>query len=205
MSKTKSILKGTFILTMTGFITRVMGFIYRIFLSRTLGEAGIGLYQLIFPVYAFGFSLTSAGIEIGLSRLVANYTAKGNKKRAKELLYTSIIITLILSILFTLLLQKYSYFIATYYLHNKDTHELLLILSYIFPFTALHSCIVGYYLGLKQTKIPSISQIIEQSSRIIFIFLLFLNFFLNFFIIFRLFLDIHLKLFLHKKLQFSLR
>ena len=123
MSKTKSILKGTFILTMTGFITRVMGFIYRIFLSRTLGEAGIGLYQLIFPVYAFGFSLTSAGIEIGLSRLVANYTAKGNKKRAKELLYTSIIITLILSILFTLLLQKYSYFIATYYLHNKDTHE----------------------------------------------------------------------------------
>lgn len=173
MSKTKSILKGTFILTMTGFITRVMGFIYRIFLSRTLGEAGIGLYQLIFPVYAFGFSLTSAGIEIALSRLVANYTAKGNKKRAKELLYTSIIITLILSILFTLLLQKYSYFIATYYLHNEDTHELLLILSYIFPFTAIHSCIVGYYLGLKQTKTPSISQIIEQSSRIIFIFLLY--------------------------------
>ena len=45
-----ALLKGTFILTATGLLTRVMGFFYRIFLSHTFGEEGVGLYQLIFPV-----------------------------------------------------------------------------------------------------------------------------------------------------------
>ena len=63
MSVKRTILKGTIILTLTGFATRFMGFFYRIFLSHTFGEEGVGLYQLIFPVYALCFSLTSAGIE----------------------------------------------------------------------------------------------------------------------------------------------
>ncbi len=63
MSVKRTILKGTLILTLTGFATRFMGFFYRIFLSHTFGEEGVGLYQLIFPVYALCFSLTSAGIE----------------------------------------------------------------------------------------------------------------------------------------------
>lgn len=166
MTRTQIILKGAAILTLTGLTTRIMGFFYRIFLSRTLGEAGVGIYQLIFPVYALGFSLTSAGIEIAISRLVAKYNATGNKGKTKSTLYSGIILTLFLSVIFTLLLQKYSDVISAKYLYNESTRELLLILSYIFPLTALHSCIVGYYLGLKQTRIPSVSQIIEQSMRI---------------------------------------
>ncbi len=50
MSRKHTIIKGTFILTATGFATRVMGFFYRIFLSHAIGEEGVGLYQLIFPV-----------------------------------------------------------------------------------------------------------------------------------------------------------
>lgn len=171
MSRTQTILKGTFILTITGLTTRFMGFFYRIFLSHNFGEEGVGLYQLIFPVYALGFSLTSAGIEIALSRCVAKYYASGNKKKARDLLYTSLLLTFLFSTLFTLILQKYSNVIAEQYLHNIYTAELLLILSYIFPFAAVHSCIVGYYLGLKQTKIPAVSQFLEQGVRIISVFL----------------------------------
>ena len=138
MSRTRTIIKGTVILTFTGLLTRFMGFFYRIFLSRTLGETDVGIYQLIFPVYALGFSLTSAGIEIALSRLVARYFATGNKKRVKDLLYSATVFTLILSLIFTLLLQKYSGFIADSYLHNDTTKELLLILSYVFTVFTSH-------------------------------------------------------------------
>lgn len=62
MSRKQVLIKGTIILTLTGFATRFMGFFYRIFLSHTFGEEGVGIYQLIFPIYAMGFSLTSAGI-----------------------------------------------------------------------------------------------------------------------------------------------
>ena len=71
MAKKSSIIRGTLILTMTGFLSRFMGFFYRIFMSHSFGEEGVGLYQLIFPVYALCYSLTTAGIETAISRTVA--------------------------------------------------------------------------------------------------------------------------------------
>ena len=70
MSKKHVLIKGAFILTMAGLITRFMGFFYRIFLSHTFGETQMGLYQLIFPIYALGYSFTTAGMESALSRLM---------------------------------------------------------------------------------------------------------------------------------------
>ena len=56
--KKHPLITGTVILTLTGLITRVMGFFYRIFLSHTIGAEGVGIYQLIFPVYALCFSVS---------------------------------------------------------------------------------------------------------------------------------------------------
>lgn len=76
MSQKHFLLKGTFILTVVGILTRVMGFFYRIFLSRSFPAEEIGLYQLIFPVYTLAYAATSAGIETALARLVAASSAK---------------------------------------------------------------------------------------------------------------------------------
>ena len=129
MSRKHTIIKGTFILTLTGFATRFMGFFYRIFLSHTFGEEGVGLYQLIFPVYALCFSLTSAGIELALSRCVAARTTQGKHRDAKELLYTSLILSVALSVFVTLFLQKYAVFISEHFLQEPRCSELLIILS----------------------------------------------------------------------------
>ncbi|MCI8795418.1 MAG: polysaccharide biosynthesis protein [Dorea sp.] len=174
MSRKHTIIKGTFILTLTGFATRFMGFFYRIFLSHTFGEEGVGLYQLIFPVYALCFSLTSAGIELALSRCVAARTTQGKHREAKELLYTSLILSVALSVFVTLFLQKYAVFISEHFLQEPRCSELLIILSYTFPLASIHSCICGYYFGLKKTGVPAISQFLEQSARILGVFLLYL-------------------------------
>ena len=144
-----------------------MGFFYRIFLSHRFGEENVGLYQLVFPIYALGFSFTAAGIQLALSRLTARYIAKGKDKEAKELLVTSIILTLTLSCMVTLMLQKYADIIASAFLQDLRCTRLLIILSYVFPFSAVHSCICGYCLGLKQATLPSASQLIEQTVRIL--------------------------------------
>ena len=54
MTEKHIILKGTFVLTLAAFISRFLGFFYRMYLSHTFGEANVGLYQLIFPVYTLG-------------------------------------------------------------------------------------------------------------------------------------------------------
>lgn len=174
MSVKRTILKGTVILTLTGFATRFMGFFYRIFLSHTFGEEGVGLYQLIFPVYALCFSLTSAGIETALARCVAKRMSTGNKREAAGLLYTSLLLSVTASCITTLLIQRYAGVIASDFLREDRCAGFLIILSYAFPFASIHSCIVGYYFGLKESGIPAFSQLIEQSVRILSVYLLYL-------------------------------
>ena len=171
MSRKHLLLKGAFILTLTGFATRFMGFFFRIFLSHTFGEEGVGLYQLIFPVYALCFSLTCSGIQTALSRCVAGRIASGREEEARELLRTAILLTLTASCCCALFLQRFSGWIAQTFLQEPRCSQFLVILSYAFPFAALHSCIVGYYLGRRSTRVPAVSQLIEQAVRILSVFL----------------------------------
>lgn len=173
MSNNHPIIKGTLILTITGLTTRFMGFFYRIFLSHTFGEEGVGLYQLIFPVYSLCFAMTAAGIQTILSRSVAARLTCGRKKEARELLLTSLILTVSASCIITILLQKYAFFISDVLLQETRCEELLYILSYAFPFAAIHSCIIGYYLGQKETKVPAVSQLLEQTARILGVFIIY--------------------------------
>lgn len=173
MGRKYSIIKGAFILTITGFATRLIGFFYRIFLSHAFGEEGVGIYQLIFPVYALGFSLTCAGIEIAISRSVAQKNAVGKIEQARAVLYIGCLFSMFFSVLFMLVIQKQSSFIASQLLNEPRCEPLLVIISYALPFSSLHSCIYGYFLGLKETKIPAISQFIEQIVRVGSIFLLY--------------------------------
>lgn len=172
MSKKDTIIKGTFILTITGFLSRFIGFFYRIFLSRTFGEEGIGLYQLVFPIFALGFSFTCAGIEVALSRLTAQKVAMGKQTEAKQTLLTGLLVSFSLSLFTMLLIQKNVLWITEHILRDVRCEHLLIAMSYIFPFSSIHSCICGYYLGLKQTKRIAISQLIEQIVRVLSVYLL---------------------------------
>ena len=62
-STKSTLLTGTLFLTLAGILTRIIGFFYRIFLSRTIGAEGLGIYQLIAPVTAICFAFTAAGIQ----------------------------------------------------------------------------------------------------------------------------------------------
>ena len=89
MSRKQALIRGTAVLTVTSLSTRFMGFFYRMFLSHTFGEENVGLYQLVFPVYALGISLSCAGMELALSRCVAQGSSgRQNAEKARELLKT---------------------------------------------------------------------------------------------------------------------
>lgn len=165
MSK-NTIIKGAFVLTVTGLLTRFMGFFFRIFLSHSFGEEQMGLYQLIFPVYTLCFSFSSAGIETALCRCVAGKVSRGKKKEADLLLYLSLIISGSISCILMLLLRKFATPISIFILGDLRCEELIRLMAFSLPFASIHSCICGYYLGLKQIKIPAISQFVEQIFRI---------------------------------------
>lgn len=166
MVKKQNLIFGTLLLSAASFISRLCGFSLRIFLSRTFTAEQIGLYQLIFPIYALCFSLTSAGIELALSRSVAKEISLGNKKKAIFFLYISLFFSLLLSVCSMKILQKNASFIAIHILGDLRCETLIMIISKALPFASIHSCVCGYYLGLKQAKITALSQLIEQGIRV---------------------------------------
>jgi len=74
---------GTFLLTASGVLSRIIGFFYRIFLSHTIGAEGIGIYQLIFPLLALCSSFTTAGIQTAISKFVAEVSDDQNESRRR--------------------------------------------------------------------------------------------------------------------------
>jgi len=166
MLNKQNLLLGTLLLTAASFTSRFIGFFFRIFLSQTFSEEQIGIYQLIFPIYALCFSITSAGIELALARNVAKEISLGNKKKASFFLYISLFFSLVLSLLAMKCLQTNAGFIAVYILGDLRCEPLLAAIARALPFASIHSCICGYYLGLKQAKITAASQLIEQSIRV---------------------------------------
>lgn len=165
--------RGAMILTSAGLLSRVMGFFFRIFLSHAFGEENVGLYQLIFPVYTLCLSLSTAGVQTAVSRMVAEKVSLGKQEEARNILILALTLTLTLSFTEILIIQNNASAIARSFLGDDRCTEMLLIISYALPFAAAHSCICGYSFGLQKTELPAVSQLVEQSARILFVLLLF--------------------------------
>lgn len=163
--RNRTFIKGTLILTLTGLLSRVIGFFYRIYLSRLFGEEGMGIYQLLSPVLALSFSLCAAGIQTAISKYVAASVAKGNRKDSYRYLFTGLFLSLLLSVPCMLLLMMFSDFVAVHFLLEARTASMLRIIALSIPAGAVHSCINGYYYGIKKTMLPSSTQLIEQFMR----------------------------------------
>lgn len=165
MSK-NTIIKGTLILTITGLITRIIGFFYKIYLSNLMGARNLGIYQLVFPVYGICFTLYASGIQTALSKLVAEETGKGKSRNCKRILAAGIVCSVSIAMILSLLVYNFSDFIAVKLLLEAECAGPLRILAIVFPFCGITSCINGYYYGLKKAAVPATSQLLEQIVRV---------------------------------------
>lgn len=166
MKKTHPLITGTLILTITGMVSRLIGFLYRIYLSRLFGEEGMGIYQLLGPVLALSFSLSAAGLQTAISKHVAAETTTGNYRASAKVLSAGLLISLLLSALCTWFVTVFSEWLAADFLLEPRTASMLRIIALSIPLGAVHSCINGYFYGIKKTGIPSATQLVEQLCRV---------------------------------------
>ena len=98
------VLMGAFYLTLSGVLSRMLGFLYRIFLSREIGAESLGLYQLVIPIFGLCISICASGMQTAISRFVAA-AAGDDKKKGHAFppiayLYAGLTLSITLSILF---------------------------------------------------------------------------------------------------------
>ncbi len=167
-----TIIKGALILTVAGIITRVLGFFYRIYMAKVIGAEGMGLYQLITPLYMLVWSLSSSGFSTSMSKLTAQEKARGTAGNVKRLLHLSLLFSFAIASASSLVTYIFAHDIALYIIKDVRTELSLRIISLCFPCMALGSVMRGYYLGLQNTMISAVSQVIEQAVRMAVIYVL---------------------------------
>jgi stage V sporulation protein B len=159
-------LKGTIILLLAGFVTRILGFIYRIVIARSIGEEGVGLYMMAYPTFILVVTITQLGLPVAISKNVAEAEAKGDLKKIKKILVVSLSTTLALSLIFTpALLLAAPLLGQTLFTDQRIVYPLVAIAP-VLPIIAISSVLRGYFQGRQQMKPAAYSQILEQVVRI---------------------------------------
>lgn len=100
-----SFVKGTLLLTIVIFLSKLFGFVYRMQFMRIAGEEVVGIYMTAYPAFIFFISLVQLGLPIALTKVVADFYAKGKKVEAASVLKTcmrisTISIIILLPVLF---------------------------------------------------------------------------------------------------------
>lgn len=159
-------IKSTFILLIGGLVTKILGMIIKIVMTRILGTEGIGTYMLIMPTFSLLIAFAQLGFPVAISKLVAEET-----KNNKNLVFTTIPISLILNLIIIFILIISSSFISNNLLHESNTRYGLICIGFVLPFISISSILRGYFFG-KQRMFPHvISNIVEDVVRLIIIFL----------------------------------
>lgn len=168
----KSLLYGTLMLTGANLIVRILGFIYRVYLSRLIGPQGMGLIQLVFPAFLISITLTTSGLPIAVSRLVSEKNAKGDTLGIRRTVSTAILLVAFISIILSVSTILNLNYIADNILKDQRTRGALLVLFPSIIIIGFGAVLKGFFYGMKDIHPPALSEIIEQLVRMGIVFTL---------------------------------
>lgn len=165
-------IKSTIILIIGGFITKILGMIIKIVITRMIKSSGYGLYALIMPTMMLLISLSQLGLPTALNVLIAK------NKNPKKLITASLIISLSLDLIIALFLLLESKYISTNLLKEPRVYLGLLGISLILPFISISNILRSYYFAKERMLPHVITNILEDIVKLGLI-LLFLPYFLS--------------------------
>ena len=157
--KGNGLMSGASVLATGSVIAKVIGALYRIPLTNVLGAEGMGMYQLVFPVFALFMVLSSAGVPTALSRIVAEKRALG--EGVKKYLFASLAVLAVLSVVSTVLVLTLARPLARWQ-GNEDVALGFQIIAPSIFFVGIIAGFRGWFQGEMYMLPTALSNIIEQ-------------------------------------------
>ena len=94
----KKLFKALAILTSFSVLTRALGFLFRIILSRVIGAEGLGIYQISFSVFMVLETFVSSGLPLVVSKLTSKNLATKEESKQHSMVSSALIIGLLTAI-----------------------------------------------------------------------------------------------------------
>ncbi|MCI8828902.1 MAG: oligosaccharide flippase family protein [Ruminiclostridium sp.] len=162
-------MRSVAVLTGTGVLSQLVGFLYRILLTRLAGAEILGLYQLILPLYSVLLSLTGVGLYTAVSNLSARYQALGNRRGIYQLRGVALRLFFLLAVLPGAALLVFSDAASVYLLGDARTRLGLMLLVPCLLLTGTENLHKHYFYGTGRVYPAAITELLEQVVRAAFI------------------------------------
>ena len=117
-------------------------------------------------------ALTTTGIPTDLSCLVAKENALQDKKDANIFFISTLYIAFFISLFISIIISFSSNYLSFRLLHDENLNLFILSICPAIVMITISNVLRGYFYGIKKVSVPAIGQIIEQITRILFVFLL---------------------------------
>lgn len=159
--KKNNFFAGALILSIGGVLAKIFSAIYRIVLTRILGGEGIGLYQLVFPLYSLCVVLATAGLPMAISKVISR-----NKNCQAQIMKRCIAATSLISLVIAFVLILCCKPLATLQ-GAKEIWICYLILAPTIIIISASSVLRGYFQGIGYFSPSTISTSIEQFVKLV--------------------------------------
>ena len=163
--KQRSLIGGISLLGIAGIICKVVGVLYRIPLAGSIGPAGMGIYQQVYPSYNLMLTIASAGIPVAISRTVASCLARNDTRNARRVFRASAVMLTILGLIMFLIMLLFSRQFAAAAGTPESYLSFMSIAPSLFLVCAM-SAFRGEMQGRRRMAPTAISQLIEQVGKV---------------------------------------
>ena len=163
--KQRSLIGGISLLGLAGIICKVVGVLYRIPLAGSIGPAGMGIYQQVYPSYNLMLTIASAGIPVAISRTVASCLARNDVRNARRVFRASAVMLTGLGLIMSLIMLAFAGSFAQAAGTPESRLSFMSIAPSLFLVCAM-SAFRGEMQGRRRMAPTAISQLIEQVGKV---------------------------------------
>lgn len=161
-------LRGVFILTIAGLVTKILSAAYRVPYQNIVGDIGFYIYQQVYPFYGMSVVLATSGFPVMISKVLSDLGhGKSEAVRSKILSITMTYLTIFGVALF-LLLYIFANPISDV-MGDTKLAPLIKMASLSFLVAPFSSLLRGYFQYEQNMQPTAISQVVEQGFRVSFI------------------------------------
>ena len=170
-------IKGAMILSLSMFLTRLLGLIYVIPFQRLVGLGGLALYGYAYVPYQLLVTLSTLGIPIGMAKFIAKYNADDEYDTSRKIFRVGMLIMIFVGILGFLIMYFGAPFMANWVMAGRedlynsfdDVVTAIRMVSFAVIVVPPMSIFRGFFQGNQDMNPTAISQLVEQLVRIVLI------------------------------------
>ena len=166
MPSHSTFIKGAAILAVAGICVRFFGAAMRIALAAIIGDEGIGLYQMAYPVYSSLLAISTAGIPVAISKLVAENIALHDYREAGRVFRISLMMLALTGLVITLFMGSSANYLAVVVAKEPRAVLPILAISPAIFFVTIMSAVRGFFQGQQKMVPTASSQLLEQAGRV---------------------------------------